>query len=608
MSPVLRNVTLNGASRHRLIKGFLLLQQNYQPVSQDTRQTFVNESNRYFQSHASLRGYSIEERPGSTCAIGLATPFLPVHTPDERDTFITCLSKAVSALLQITTHYRLLLTPAGVNPFVIDNLQAPALSADLHQIEVYDDGEIERIYNLFRQFLPELLSISTHSAVFGGTMQKDFSMRMRMNPSSFLPRYLSQFTVEHLDKIKSMLRRSYGLADLTQMDINPMAGDTAKLMDITSPVLTSRPAAVELRFVDSQISYPFIRAQIVLFQAIAIYGRGLARSGRRLPFLRDEIIDENKALTIQNGPGAILVPDPKFSQERDGADGRKARKKQYTFHDKGKPERATTALLMVIDNLLITSLGELRCEFREVAPIILGAELRKRGRQCFANYAEYQKYLHYTYTSKFTQSFHEQSQQLLTNPTFDPITEYNRRTYPEITDDIEQAWEDKLRPNVRERIEGKVANFNRERHFGFIKVTGQPDVYFGAEDVLDGSSLHQNDLISFFIMEGKRGQGPRAVQIELIEAAPKHVPKPTQKATEQPKSSNQKEIGVVKKYDSSKQYGFISSSKGKDVFVHRSGLKGIKDLKPDQKVEFEVIPGDKGLKAINVRVIEEEQS
>jgi len=602
MSPVLRNVIMNGASRHRLSKGFLLLQHNGQPVSPDTRQTFVNESNRYFESQASFKGFSTEERPGATCSIGLTTPFLPVHTPDERDTFITCLSKAVSVLLQIATHYRLLLSPAGVNPFVVDNPQAPALSADLHQIEVYDDGEIERIYNLFRQFLPELLSISTHSAVFGGTMQKDFSMRMRVNPSSFLPRYLSQFTIEHLDKIKSMLRRSYGLADLTQMDINPMAGDTAKLMDITTPVLTPHPAAVELRFIDSQVSYPFIRAQIVLFQAIAIYGRGLARSGRRLPFLRDEIIDENKALTVQNGPGAILVPDPKFSQERDGSDGKKARKKQYTFHDKGKPERATTALLMVIDNLLISSLGELQCEFREIAPIILGAELRKRGRQCFANYAEYQKYLHYTYTHKFTQSFHEQSQQLLTNPALDPVTEYNRRTYQEITDDIEQAWEDKLQPNFRERVEGKVSNFNREKQFGFIKIAGRSDIYFRAEDVLDGSSLHPNDLISFFIMEDKRGKGPRALQIEVIEAAPKPAPK----TTRHPKNSGQKETGVVKNYDPSKQYGFISRSKGKDVFVHRSGLKGINELKPNQKVEFEIIPGDKGPKAINVRVVKEE--
>lgn len=595
MSPVLRNVVLNGASRHRLSKGFLLLQQNGQPVPAEVRQTFLNETNRYFQSQTGFAGFSAEARPGSPCAIGLVTPFLPVHTPVERDAFINHLYKSTHTLIQIATQYRILLTPSGVNPFVADNLQAPALCADIHQVEIYDDGEIERIYNLYRQFLPELLSVSTHSSVFGGVLQKDFSMRMRVNPSSFLPRYLSQFSAQHLDKIKSMLRRSYGLADLTQMDINPLAGDSSKLMNVNSALLTPQPAAVELRFVDSQVSYPFIRAQIILFQAIAMYGRSLARRGRRLPFLRDEIIDENKALTIQNGAGAILVPDPRFSKEKEGQEPRTERKEGYTYHDKGKPERATTALLMIVDGILIPSLREIRCEFREIAPIILGAELRKRGRQCFANYSEYQKYLHYTYTTKFNQSFHEQSQQMLSNPTLDPITEYNRRTYKEITDDIDQVWSEKLKSVVRERIQGKVLSFDREKLIGFIQVAGQPDVFFRSEDVMDGSHLHRNDVISFVLVTNPRG--PRAVQIELVEAAPKPIPKQTRP----------KEIGIVKWYNAEKHYGFITLPDGKDIYVHESDLRGTPDLKPKQKVEFEVGDSPKGPKAIRVRIVEEEK-
>ena len=602
MSPVLSNIVMNGASRHRLSKGFLLLKKTTQPVSDGERHRLVTELNRYLENQPSFTGFSLEARSGSTCEIGLATPFLPVHTADERDDFIHKLSQAISVLLQLCERYKFLLVAAGVNPFMVDNAQSPALCADLHQIEAYDDGEIERIYNLFRQFLPELLSISTHSAVFGGVMQKDFSMRMRVNPASFLPRYLSQFTVEYLDRIKSMLRRSYGLADLSKMDINPMAGDTKKLLDITTPVLTPEPAAVELRFVDSQVSYPFIRAQILLFQAIAIYGRGLARSGRRLPFLRDEIIDENKALSIHGGPGAILVPDPKFSEDRDENTNYRSRKKKFTFHDAGKPERATTALLIFINNLLMPSLNELQCQFNEIAPIILGAELRKSGHQCFANYAEYQKFLHYTYKDSFKQRFYEQSHQLLKNPTADPVTEYNRSTYQELTEDIEQAWEDKLQPNIRERIEGKVANYNKAKQYGFIDIEGRStDIYFRTEDVIDGSRLHPNDLISFFIMEGRRGRGPRAVQIELIEAAPKSAPKAS--------SPRQTETGMVKWYNSEKNFGFISvENKKDDVFVHQSALRGVKELKPEQKVEFEVVKEAKGLKAINVRVIEETQS
>jgi CspA family cold shock protein len=626
MSPILRSLVLNGASRHKISKGFLLLKQDGQSVETEVRQKLLDEANRYFQSKPEFSKFFAEARTGSSCTIGLATPFLPVYTLEDRENFIVSLHKAINILMQVSSQFKLLLVSAGVNPFIVDAPQGqiPALSADIHQIEVYDDGEIERIYNLFRQFLPELLSVSSHSSVYGSTLQKDFSLRMRVNPLSFLPRYLSQFSVQHLDKIKSMLRRSYGLADVTQMDINPLAGDSSKLIRNDSSALSDQPAAVELRFIDSQISYPFIRAQIILFQAIAMYGRNLARRGRRLPFLRDEIIDENKALAIQNGPGAILVPDPKFSKEKE-QEKQTVRKEGYSYHDKGKPERATTALLMIINGILVPSLREMKCEFREIAPIILGAELRKRGRQCFANYAEYQKYLYYTYTTKFSKSFYEQNLQLLSNITLDPITDYNRQKYNEIVNDIEQDWGEKLKSlplnfakgrvlpqesgkntglemdsksEVREWLWGQVANFNREKGFGFIKVDSHSDIFFRAEDILDGRSLRYNDVVSFFLFDSPRGI--RAVQIELIESAP-NLPS-------SPKQPRQKQSGIVKWFKPDKHFGYITLSNGKDVFVHESDLKGVKELLPKQQVSFEVVESPKGLKAIRVQVIEEDAS
>ena len=63
--------------------------------------------------------------------------------------------------------------------------------------------------------------------------------------------------------------------------------------------------------------------------------------------------------------------------------------------------------------------------------------------------------------------------------------------------------------------------------------------------------------------------------------------------------------GVVKEYDSSKGYGFITSDDGEDYFVHVSGLREhlkVKGLLPGQNVSFDVDFGMKGDKAINVRV------
>ncbi len=60
--------------------------------------------------------------------------------------------------------------------------------------------------------------------------------------------------------------------------------------------------------------------------------------------------------------------------------------------------------------------------------------------------------------------------------------------------------------------------------------------------------------------------------------------------------------GKVKWFSSQKGYGFITSSDGKDVFVHYSVIKGdgYKTLEEGQEVEFEITQGPKGEQATNV--------
>ena len=63
--------------------------------------------------------------------------------------------------------------------------------------------------------------------------------------------------------------------------------------------------------------------------------------------------------------------------------------------------------------------------------------------------------------------------------------------------------------------------------------------------------------------------------------------------------------GTVKWFSNEKGYGFIERAEGEDVFVHFSAITmdGCKSLQEGQRVEFEVVQGQKGLQAANVSVI-----
>ena len=60
--------------------------------------------------------------------------------------------------------------------------------------------------------------------------------------------------------------------------------------------------------------------------------------------------------------------------------------------------------------------------------------------------------------------------------------------------------------------------------------------------------------------------------------------------------------GTVKWFNEAKGYGFIRRDDGPDLFVHYTNIEGsgFRTLKEDDKVEFEVSEGPKGLQAVKV--------
>jgi CxxC-x17-CxxC domain-containing protein len=64
--------------------------------------------------------------------------------------------------------------------------------------------------------------------------------------------------------------------------------------------------------------------------------------------------------------------------------------------------------------------------------------------------------------------------------------------------------------------------------------------------------------------------------------------------------------GAVKWFNEAKGFGFITADTGDEVFVHFSAIQGdgFKSLQEGERVEFEVVPGQRGQQAANVQRVE----
>lgn len=69
---------------------------------------------------------------------------------------------------------------------------------------------------------------------------------------------------------------------------------------------------------------------------------------------------------------------------------------------------------------------------------------------------------------------------------------------------------------------------------------------------------------------------------------------------------------VVKWFDAKKGYGFlVHHDDGSDIFIHYSQIHSdqrFRTLRTGQRVQYEIEDGDKGIHALNVRVLDDDDA
>jgi len=102
----------------------------------------------------------------------------------------------------------------------------------------------------------------------------------------------------------------------------------------------------------------------------------------------------------------------------------------------------------------------------------------------------------------------------------------------------------------------------------------------------------------FQAKRGEQGGGRRA-------ASPRHASGSSVHASggeSRPMGDGSRSQGAVKWFNESKGFGFIQQDGGEDVFVHFSAIQGdgFRVLNEGDRVEFDVVEGNKGKQAANV--------
>ncbi|HJQ32504.1 MAG TPA: hypothetical protein VJ866_10000 [Pyrinomonadaceae bacterium] len=378
--------------------------------------------------------------PHQPHVIRLETGMTSLHTFRAREALFKELAGSAAELAERVARAGGTLLPCAVGP-ADGGPWGPYLCDDLHRVQTSDPLETAAYCNLLRLELPTLIAASGRAALGPRGVQSGGSRRLAESTQHHPPHYLVSASPEHLARVTRCMQRDEGLPRLDLLDVYPAPGDDGSA------------AFVELRFNDGQAVLSTVRAQALLYQAMFICARRWARDEHLFQPADHRVLQRNRSRAVAEGMQARFESEKGGAGEPDGDGPRPG----------GRYRTARSALLTLVEKLRY-ELQVLEAEYEEVAPLVLGATLRRLGHAGLQNENDLLRTLH---RQRPGEGPTRTAETLLRSPAAaGDLLRWNEQLFAAPAAEVRDWWEQFLRTPVEQRPapDGRAAtNFNTSR-------------------------------------------------------------------------------------------------------------------------------------------------
>jgi len=236
------------------------------------------------------------------------------------------------------------LIASGAHPFEEPNLGE--FFSEHHHIGAESNEEKTWIYNMIRNFIPEIMALTVNSPILLGKPSGVKSVRMDVKNPNVGPIEGAPYIMEYNpEQIARIIRK----------------GD-ARLMDVTP---FSRQPTVEVRIMDNQLSIERSIAMAAILEALALKAKKMLMNREPVPFVSQEVLAKNREAALTHGLSAIFDVDENI---------------KLAYH--GSRKRKIRAFEAVEEMLKFVSeeLYEIGASNRHLMPIIASIKLAKNGK------------------------------------------------------------------------------------------------------------------------------------------------------------------------------------------------------------------------------------